>query len=265
MILAILQARMSSSRLPGKVLKPVLGAPMLARQIERLRRSACVDQMILATSNEASDDPIERLCRKLELDCFRGNLNDVLDRFYRAARSHNPDHVVRLTGDCPLTDPELIDEVIRFHLAGGYDYTSNCFEPTFPHGLDVEVFRFSCLEEAWREASLPYQREHVTPFFYQQTGRFRVGSFKGDVDLSWLRWTVDESADFELVTEIYSALYPGTPDFTTRDILAYLENHPELTNLNTHIERDRGYQKLLREGAQTVSSTPTGRDTKEGT
>ena len=245
MILAILQARVSSSRLPGKVLKPLLGVPMLLRQIERLQKSQKIDRLLVATSIEPSDDLIEKLCEEHGIECYRGSLNDVLARFYLAAHAFNPEHVVRLTADCPLTDSVLIDDVIGYYLDGGFDYASNAIHPTFPDGLDVEVLRFSFLGQSWREATLPSQREHVTPFIHQQPLRFKIGHYKSSSDLSHLRWTVDEPKDFELVTMIYEALYPKNPNFSTRDILELLEQRPELVHWNTAHQRNEGYQKSL--------------------
>lgn len=245
MILAILQARVTSSRLPGKVLKPVLGKPMLVRQIERVRRAGLIDHLLVATSSDTSDDAVEKLCGENNIPCFRGELDDVLDRFYQAARPLSPEHVVRLTGDCPLADPDLIDRTISFHLQGKYDYTSNALEPTFPDGLDVEVIRFSCLEQAWRQAALTSEREHVTLYINQKPERFKIGSFKNDTDLSFLRWTVDEPLDFELVTLLYQSLYPSNPAFATQDILVFLEKHKELKTLNTKFQRNEGLQKSL--------------------
>ncbi len=245
MILAILQARSTSTRLPQKVLQPVLGTPMLMRQIERVQRAKNIDNLLVATSMDATDDAIERLCVEGNVFCFRGSLDDVLDRFYRAAQQFSPDQIVRLTGDCPLSDPGLIDDVIEFHVSGGYDYVSSALEPTFPDGLDVEVFRFSCLEEAWREAELPSQREHVTLFINGQPNRYKIGSFRNDTDLSHLRWTVDEPVDFELISKIYEALYPSKPAFTMRDILELLDSNPELKDINSHHGRNEGLQKSL--------------------
>jgi spore coat polysaccharide biosynthesis protein SpsF len=250
MILAILQARFTSTRLPGKVLKPILGKPILWHQIERIQRATLIDNLILGTSTDNTDDAIEILCNNSRLPCFRGSLNDVLDRFYQAAKPVDPDHIVRLTGDCPLADPQLIDQVIAFHLQGNYDYTSNTIEPTFPDGLDVEVLRFACLEQAWREARLPSQREHVTPFIHQQPFRFKIGSFRNTNDLSYLRWTVDEPLDFDLISRIYEKLYPANPEFNMQDILALLELNPELTTLNTQYHRNEGYQKSLAQDAE---------------
>ncbi len=240
MILAILQARFSSTRLPGKVLKPLLGEPMLLRQLQRIQRVKRLDALIVATSTEMSDDPVDRLCQRASVPCFRGSLNDVLDRFYHAALTDHPDHVVRLTGDCPLLDPSVVDAVIDFHLAGGYDYSSNVLEPTFPDGLDVEIMRFDCLKNAWKNARLPSQREHVTPYIINHPEQFRLGSFKQDTDLSYLRWTVDEADDFALVEAIYGGLYEQNDAFGLSEILALLAERPQLATLNTHHKRNAG-------------------------
>lgn len=246
MILAILQARVSSTRLPGKVLKPILGQPMLARQVERIRRARRIEKLIVATSNEPGDDPLAMLCAQIGATCFRGSLDDVLDRFYQAARPYCPEHVLRLTGDCPLADPEVIDAVIDLHLTGDYEYTSNCHPPTLPDGLDVEVVRFSVLEAVWREACLPSEREHVTSSIWNCPERFRLGNYVNPQgDFSALRWTVDEDADFELVSRIYEALYPANPTFSMADILALIRRQPELAILNTHHARNEGFAKSM--------------------
>ena len=244
-ILGLLQARVSSSRLPGKVLKPILGKPMLLRQIERVRRARSLDHLVVATSTDPSDDAIEELCASAGIDCFRGSLEDVLDRFYQAALRFTPQHIVRLTGDCPLADPELIDRVVAFYLTGGFDDAGNAVEATFPDGLDVEVVRFAVLEQAWKEARRPFDREHVTMFVHAHPERFRVGSYEHPVNLSHLRWTVDEAEDFELVTEIYEALYPQNPQFTTADVLDLLAKRPELSDSNHRIERFEGVRRLV--------------------
>ncbi len=240
MITAILQARMSSSRLPGKVLRQVVGRPLLALQLERVARSKRIGRLIVATSDRDDDAPVAELVRSLGVECFRGSLTDVLDRFYQAARAPAPDHVVRLTGDCPLADPVVIDSVIEFGVRGGYDYASNALQPTFPDGLDVEVARFSAVEEAWRHATLPSEREHVMPYIHRRPDRFKIGGFRNDVDLSHLRWTVDEPEDFDFVTRIFEALYPANPAFTTADILALIERQPDLARINTHHIRNSG-------------------------
>ena len=243
MILAILQARTTSTRLPGKVLKPILGHPMLSLQIERIQRSKKIDKLIVATSNNHSDNNIENLCINIRISCFRGSLDDVLDRVYQTAMQYKPEHIVRLTGDCPLIDPQIIDEVIDFCIKGDLDYVSNCVEPTFPDGLDVEVFKFSVLETAWKESLLPSHREHVTSFIHQNNERFKVGHYKNEVDLSHLRWTVDEPEDFEFVSQIYKELYPQYPIFITEDILELINRKPSLLGINSHVERNMGSKK----------------------
>lgn len=245
-IITILQARLSSSRLFGKVLLPILGEPMLLRQIERIKRSKHHGQIVVATSMENEDQAIAICCKKNNLDYSCGNLKDVLDRFYHTAKRYQPEHVVRLTGDCPLIDPSIIDYVIETHLEGNFDYTSNALQPTYPDGLDVEIMRFSALEAAWREAILPSEREHVTPFIYSnKEHRFRIGHVYNNVNLSHLRWTVDEREDFNLVTHIYEMLYPDNVEFTTENILCLLEKYPELKTINLQYERNEGMQKSL--------------------
>lgn len=255
--LAILQARVSSTRLPGKVLKPILGEPMLLRQIERLRRCRGFDRLVVATSTDASDDPLAAACEGWDVACHRGSLDDVLDRFVAAARAYQPDIVVRLTGDCPLADPEVIDAVIRYFRQGDYDYASNVDPPTFPDGLDVEVMRYSCLVQAHREATLPSQREHVTPFIRAHAERFRLGCHTAATDLSHLRWSVDEPDDFAFVKAVYEALYPGKPDFTTADVLRLLAGNGHLASINSAIARNEGLKKSLLKDAEHLKANPS--------
>jgi len=245
MILAVLQARVSSSRLPGKVLKPILGVPMILRQIERIRRAQRIERLVLATSVDPSDDALAEVVAQAGIEVSRGSLADVLDRFVKAAAPHRPDWVVRLTGDCPLADPEVIDHVIASTLAADADYGSNALEPTYPDGLDVEVIRFSVLETVAREPGTAAEREHVTLPIHRHPERFRIHHVKAERDLSALRWTVDEPQDFALVERIYQALYPANPAFTTADILALLGRKPELASLNTGLQRNEGLAKSL--------------------
>lgn len=230
MNLAILQARMSSSRLPGKVLAPVLGAPMIARQLERLRRAQRLDRIVVATSVDPSDDPLAAWCEGQGQPVFRGSLDDVLDRFHGAlARTPEARTVVRLTADCPLADPVVIDAVIAHHLATRADYTSNTpAVRTYPHGLDAEVMRREVLEAAWAEGRDPYEREHVTPFIYRRPERFRIESISRAPSLAHLRWTVDVPSDLEFVREVYGKLYPAKPDFTSEDVVAMSPNSAEI-------------------------------------
>lgn len=238
MILTILQARMSSSRLPGKVLKPILGQPMILHHVARIRLAKRISRLVVATSTDPSDDCLFQVCLAHGLECHRGSLEDVLDRFYQAASQYSPTHVVRLTADCPLADPDVLDATIAFHIEHGFDYTSNALDkPTFPHGLDAEVVRMECLKRAWREARLPFEREHVTPYFYTHRDLFSVGSYQGKRDLSGYRWTVDEPEDLELVRRVYEALYPANPAFRMADVLALYEREPSLALINGRFRR----------------------------
>lgn len=256
MTLGVLQARTASTRLPNKVLLPILGRPMLARQIERIQRATSLERLIVATSRSASDDAIERMCATVDIECFRGSEDDVLDRFYQAAHAFGaPTFMVRLTGDCPLTDPAIIDAVVRTLVDRDLDYVSSALVPTYPDGLDVEAIRFTALEEAWRQAHLPSEREHVTQFLLNHPERFRIGDVRGASDLSSLRWTVDEPEDFELVTQIYEQLYPTKPDFSTEDIVRLLDERPALRELNARFARNEG---LARSRAADRARRPVG-------
>lgn len=254
MILAILQARTSSRRLPGKVLRPILGKPMLQMQIERLKQSTSIDKLLVATSIEPEDNPLEDLCDEIGVDCFRGNLNDVLDRFCRAASQYRPRTIVRLTGDCPLTDPEIIDYGIAFYQNNSFDYVSNSLERTYPIGLDLEVFSYKLLKEAARDAVLPSEREHVTAYFRNHPEIYTIGQFYHDADLSQHRWTVDEAADFEFVSRVYESLYPTNPRFKTDDVLNLLAERPDLMAINYGIVHNREYEKSLREDRKFLES-----------
>lgn len=226
MNLAILQARMTSTRLPGKVMAPVLGEPMIGRQLERLGRAARLDRIVIATSREASDDPLASYCEGLGHTVFRGELADVLGRFLGALDLFpQAQTVVRLTADCPLADPAVIDATIARHEEAGADYTSNTpAVRTYPHGLDTEVMRRETLEAAGREATDPYEREHVTPFIYRRPERFRIASLSREPSLAHLRWTVDLPEDLDFVRDVYARLYPKNPAFTSDDVVALDRN-----------------------------------------
>lgn len=228
MTTAILQARMSSTRLPGKVMKPLAGRPMIERQLERLRRCTTLERLIVATSLDASDDPLVALLAELGVDVHRGSLTDVLDRYVGAVRAFGiTGDVVRLTADCPLADPSVIDACIRLRVELGVDYCSNGTRRTYPRGLDVEAFTLGALLTAGGEATDPYDREHVTPFIYRHPERFAIGELTQDRDESSLRWTVDTPEDFAFVERVYAALYPGTPDFTSDEVRALPFTHVE--------------------------------------
>ena len=228
MAVAILQARMSSTRLPGKVMKSVAGRPMLERQIERLRRCSTLDRLIVATSDDVSDDPLAQFLQTIGVETFRGSLHDVLGRYVGAVEAlgvNGP--VVRLTADCPLADPEIVDACVRLQARLDVDYASNAQRRTYPRGLDVECFNLDALLAAGREATDPYDREHVTPFLYRNPERFSQGDLVQDRDESALRWTVDTPEDLAFVERVYAALYPTKPDFSSADIRTLPFSHFE--------------------------------------
>ena len=231
-ILAIHQARTGSNRLPGKVLKPILGEPMIAHQIKRVLRAGMIERLVVATSDDGVDDPLEELCGDLGVGCFRGSLEDVLDRFAKAAAQFPAAHIMRLTADCPLADAALLDELAGFYLTGGFDYASNTINRTYPKGLDGEIFSLAALQEAARNARDLHEREHVTPYFHNNADRFSRGNLAGERDYSALRWTVDWPEDLELVRAVYEALHAENPDFGMADILALLAARPELSAIN---------------------------------
>ena len=220
-ILTILQARMSSSRLPGKVLRPILGQPMMALQIERLRRARLLGELVVATSTDASDDPVAQEALRLGCLVHRGPLQDVLARYVGAVAAHGPaDHVVRVTADCPLADWSVVDACVELHLASGADYTSNTVERTYPKGLDVEIVRAPLLARAASQSSDPYDHEHVTPYFYRNPQIFQVRQLVQSPDHNEIRWTVDYPEDFEFVSRVYERLYREKREFDSSDVYA---------------------------------------------
>lgn len=240
----ILQARTGSKRLPGKVLADVGGRPLLALVIERSQAIQGVDRVLVATTTAEGDRPILSLARDCGAEAFTGSEEDVLDRFYRVARAAGASTIVRVTADCPLLDPSVSSLVVARFLQGSYDYVSNTHPPTFPDGLDTEVFSFNALERAWSEARLPSEREHVTPYLWKQPDRFRIGHVEGERDLSGYRWTVDESADLAFVRAVYGRLN-RQPRFGMQQVLALLNEHPELQGLNEGAVRDAGYARSV--------------------
>ena len=205
MILGILQARLTSLRMPMKVLKPILNKPMLLHQIERLQHSSLIDKLVVATSIAGPDDIIEKMCLDNNIEIFRGDLDNVLDRFYQCAKLYNPKYIVRLTGDCPLTDWQVIDKMIQFCLNGKFDFVKTSLK--FPDGLDAEIISMKALIDSKFNAALPSEREHVTQYIINRPEKYNNSVFDYDKDLSNLRWTVDEPEDFILVKKIYQALY----------------------------------------------------------
>jgi spore coat polysaccharide biosynthesis protein SpsF len=272
--IAIIQARMGSSRLPGKVLLDIAGKPMLRRVVERTYLAKKIDQVVVATTSEPFDDPVVELCAKLGYACYRGSLFDVLDRYYQAARQFDANNIVRITADCPLIDPEVVDRAVQAFFGQTtkddielsvinpafpslnpkskitnhkwYDFVANRLPPpwerTYPIGLDTEVCTFAALESAWNEASAKHQREHVMPFFYENLQRFRVLLVNHPENFGTLRWTVDTAEDLEALRQIY-ARFPGKDDFSWLDVLALYQREPELAQINAQVQH-KHYQQV---------------------
>jgi len=264
--IAIIQARYASSRLPGKVLLPIAGQPMLMHVVERTARSNTVNAVVVATTNEPADDEVENLCRERGVHCFRGSSHDVLDRYYQAANAHEADVIVRITADCPIIDPEVIDRTVyafwgekdkvdelfdndpdKESPAFGeplYDFAANRLPPpwgrTYPIGLDTEVCTYSGLACAWKEAAEPFQREHVMPFFYQHPERFRILHVTHDPDFGFYRWTVDTPEDLDLVRRIFNH-FEGRNDFSWLKVLDLFERQPELIRMNLDVTHKSVY------------------------
>ncbi len=243
-VLGILQARMTSTRLPGKVLEPILGKPMILHQIDRLSRASMMNKLVVATSQDSSDDPLAAELSAVGVDVVRGSLDDVLDRFQQVIGDYEPDVVVRLTADCPLASPSVIDQVISGFLDSDLDYLSNTLRPTYPDGLDVEVVRASVLSWVAENASDPPEREHVTLGVYRRPEMFALGNVTNDVDLSDLRWTVDTPEDLEFIRWVYGQLHEDRPDFDLPEVLALLEAHPERGRTSLDAERNAALKGL---------------------
>jgi len=244
-VVAIIQARMSSSRLPGKVLMPLANKPVLAHIVERLSYCKMIDKIVVATTNEVSDDLVADYCDNNNIDCYRGSLEDVLDRYYQTAKIHHANPIVRITGDCPVIDPVVVDAVITGYLSGEYDCYGLGGE--FPDGLDCTVFSFSAIEKAWKEAKLQSEREHVGPYIENNPHLFRNGALELFQGLSQQRWTLDELNDYELLSKIFNELYRLDSPFLTHEILQFIQNNPELLAINEQIVRNEGYLKSLQE------------------
>jgi spore coat polysaccharide biosynthesis protein SpsF len=233
-VVATVEARMSSTRLPGKVLRPILGRPMLELLLERLRRAKSVTDVVIATTTNLADDAIAALARRLQVRVFRGSEDDVLDRVLRTARSAQADVIVEITGDCPLVDPEVVDRLATFYLANNYDYVSNCLRKTFPDGFDTQVFSAALLDKVAGLTRNARDREHVSVYIYEHPEMFSLHNVESGLppycaDM-WL--SVDTAVDFEVVSTIFEALYPQNPAFSVADVVHFLERRPDLATKN---------------------------------
>lgn len=237
-IVALLQARMGSIRLPNKVMRPINNTPMIELMLTRLSQTKRVSQIVLATSVEAKNQPLAEHVRSLGYEVFLGSEDDVLDRFYNAALYYKADAVIRVTGDCPLIDPTLIDTIIAEYETSGVDYATNTLPPTYPDGLDVEIFSFDALKITAQTAIKPYEREHVTPFI-RTSSIFSHRNIANTVDLSHLRWTVDELVDFAVIEQVFQHFHPRT-DFSWHEVLNLQQQSPHIFSANQTIKRNEG-------------------------
>jgi spore coat polysaccharide biosynthesis protein SpsF len=242
-IVAIVQARMGSTRLPGKVMRLLIGKPVLWHVVDRLRFCQNIGAIVVATTDAPEDDVIEDWCCSHWVQCFRGSHDDVLDRYYQAAKFYQASSVLRITADCPALDPVVVDELLNEYKAHTYDFCG--LAGAFPDGLDCEVMSFSSLERAWREAVLASEREHVTSYIHSHGDLFRLGKFERFFNLEHHRWTLDEEADFHFLGQVFRRLYQEDVPFLASDILALLDREPELMAINQGIMRNEGYQKSL--------------------
>lgn len=264
-IAVVVQARTGSTRLPGKVLLPLAGAPLLTRMLERVRAARTPFALIVATTTAVDDDPVEALCREQNVDCYRGHPTDLLDRHYRAAAIAGAGAVVKIPSDCPLIDPAVIDRVLqRFcDLSPNVDFVSNLHPATYPDGNDVEVMRMDALEAAWREAQRDYEREHTTPFLWERPERFRTANVEWETGLDYSmshRWTIDYPEDYGFISRVYDQLWtPARPVFTLADVLALLEREPALAALNARYAGVNWYRHHLGE-LKTINGNQTRRE-----
>ncbi len=257
----VVQARMSSSRLPGKVLLPVLGKSLLYRMIERLQMIRYEALIVIATSGEQSDDIIEQEAALIGVPCFRGNLNNLLDRHYQAAKKYNADIVLKIPSDCPLIDPRIIDQVLDYYFAhpGQFDYVSNLHPATFPDGNDVEIMAMQCLEKTWREATRQLELEHTTPYIWENQENFKIGNVIWDAGKDYSmshRFTIDYEADYQFIKRVFEELYPDKPDFSCEEILTLLEQKPDIYQLNARYAGVNWYRNHLDE-LKTISAGQT--------
>lgn len=256
--LIVIQARTGSSRLPGKVLLPLAGAPLLVRMVERVKSARTNADVVVATTVDPADVTVATICEDHGIACFRGHPTDLLDRHFRAAEAHGAELVVKIPSDCPLIDPRIIEQVLAA-VEDGDDFVSNLHPATFPDGNDVEVMRFAALECAWREATAPHEREHTTPFLWDQPERFRIRNVRWergeDYSMSH-RFTIDYAEDYDFVRAVFDALWPESPMFSLEDILDLLQRRPEIYALNAQHRGVNWYRHHLAE-LRTVGAAET--------
>ena len=251
---AIIQVRTTSQRLPNKCLLHLFGKTVLEHIIRRLRYAKSIDEICVATTTNTSDDVIEEIAKNAGVHVYRGSEDDVLDRFYQAAKSVRADVICRVTADDPLKDPQVLDKIMQTYSEGRYDYVSNTMKPSYPEGIDIEIFSFKALEKAWQEGNMPSEREHVTPYIWKNPQLFQTYNVENSQDLSANRWTLDNAADWVFIQQIYDFLYRENSIFYMDDVLKLLDEHPYLTKINNHTVRNEGYLKSLAEEIGEVDS-----------
>lgn len=257
----VVQARMSSSRLPKKVLLPILGESLLYRMIERLQQIKHKASIVIATSENPEDDVIEEFCQAKNITCFRGSLNNLLDRHYQVGVLTNADIVIKIPSDCPLIDPRIVDKVLDFYFEneGKYDFVSNLHPATYPDGNDVEIMTFEALKKAWQEATRPLELEHTTPYFWENPEKFRLVNVTWETGLDYSmshRFTIDYYADYLFIKKVFEELYPQNPAFSLEDILLLLQEKPEIFEINQHFAGVNWYRNHLGE-LKTITSEQT--------
>ncbi len=245
-VVAIIQARMGSTRLPGKMMKDINGTPMVQFVVESVKKTKKVDEVWLATTVNPEDEVLARWAEENNVLLYRGSSDDVLDRYYQTGKLAGADVIVRVTGDCPLIDPSVIDQVVEEFLKGGADYVCNTQPPTFPDGLDVEVCSFAAIEKAWKEAELSSEREHVMPYIWKHPELFRIKNVVHDPDWSHYRLTLDTVEDFELIGKVIIECKKQNA-YNMNTVIKILTEHPEWLDINSKYERNEGYQKSLNE------------------
>jgi spore coat polysaccharide biosynthesis protein SpsF len=261
-LVIVVQARTGSTRLPNKVMMQLAGKPLLIRQIERIQAATSFDDLIIATTTDKSDDVIRDLCKEANVKCFSGHPTDLLDRHYQAALQEKADVVVKIPSDCPLIDSRVIDKVLNFYreTAGKFDYVGNLHPATYPDGNDVEAMPMEVFETAWREAKKPFEREHTTPFFWEQPDRFRIGSVVWETGLDYSmshRFTIDYKEDYDFIKRVYDELYTeANPNFSLDDILKLLHQKPEIYNINSKFAGVNWYRNHIGE-LRTISEKET--------
>ncbi|NFE73504.1 acylneuraminate cytidylyltransferase [Clostridium botulinum] len=240
-VVCIIQARMGSSRLPGKVLKKICGKTVLEHDINRVNLASNIDEIVIATTTNCEDDSIVEEAKRLGVKCFRGSENDVLSRYYFAAKKSNADTVIRITSDCPCLDYKILTYMLTMYLdkSSNVDYMNNTIERTYPRGYDIEIFSFAALEKAFINAKKEYEREHVTPYLYDLNNKFRILSYKNSKDYSKYRVTLDTKEDFEVIKAIYEELYTSNEYFLLEDVIEFLEKNPQIVKINQSIEQKK--------------------------